>query len=169
MKIILAVSDDNVIGIKDYDGALKLPWHLPADLAHFSRVTMGQTVVMGRKTWESLPPGYRPLKGRTNLVLTSDPCRSFEGARALSFEELLANYQDAWVIGGREIYDLVAPYVDLAVVTRVHLRVVNDNEHRVVYGPNLAYLPNVVRGRPLQCPIMGTRYTIERLSRQSPG
>ena len=67
-------------GVIGADGAL--PWHLPEDLKLFRERTTGSTVVMGRRTWESLPERFRPLPGRTNVVLTSDPDWSAEGARA---------------------------------------------------------------------------------------
>src|SRR4051794_41456904 len=78
-----------------------LPWHLPEDLALFRRLTMGSPVVMGRRTWESLPERFRPLPGRANVVLTSDPGWSAAGAhRAASVEEVLAERDSFWVIGG---------------------------------------------------------------------
>ena len=65
LNLIFARARNGVIG-KDNT----LPWHLPEDLAHFKQTTLGQPVVMGRKTWESLPPKFRPLPGRTNIVVT---------------------------------------------------------------------------------------------------
>ncbi|MGO1834016.1 MAG: dihydrofolate reductase, partial [Actinomycetaceae bacterium] len=72
---IWAQSLDRVIG----DGA-SMPWHIPEDLAHFTRVTSGSPVVMGRRTWLSLPERFRPLPGRTNIVLTSADPAGFPGA-----------------------------------------------------------------------------------------
>ena len=65
LKLIYARSRNGVIGRQG-----QLPWHLPADLAHFKQTTLGQAVVMGRKTWDSLPERFRPLPGRTNIVIT---------------------------------------------------------------------------------------------------
>ena len=76
-------------GVIGADGGL--PWHLPEDLALFRRLTTGSTVVMGRRTWESLPERFRPLPGRANVVLTSDPAWSADGAqRAGSVGDVLA-------------------------------------------------------------------------------
>ncbi|MCW2699262.1 MAG: folA [Blastococcus sp.] len=105
----------------------ELPWHLPEDLALFRRVTMGSTVVMGRRTWESLPQRFRPLPGRTNVVLTSDRHWSADGARpAASVDEVLAEHQSFWVIGGGAVYAAFLPYGDRIVVTDVDTAVEGD-------------------------------------------
>jgi dihydrofolate reductase len=120
--LIWAQARDGVIGA---DGGL--PWHLPEDLALFRRLTMGSTVVMGRRTWESLPDRFRPLPGRTNVVLTSDPLWSAEGARpAASVEQVLAEHESFWVIGGGAVYTTFLPYADRLVVTDVDTRVEGD-------------------------------------------
>ena len=85
VALVAAVACGGVIG---RDGGL--PWRLPEDLAHFRKVTMGHPMVMGRRTWESLPVGFRPLPGRRNLVVTRNPSWGAEGAeRAGSLEEAL--------------------------------------------------------------------------------
>jgi len=68
ISIVAALSRNHVIGRGN-----KLPWHLPEDLAHFRRLTSGHPVVMGRRTWDSLPPRFRPLPGRVNVVVTRQP------------------------------------------------------------------------------------------------
>jgi dihydrofolate reductase len=104
-----------------------LPWHLPEDLKLFRALTIGSTVVMGRRTWESLPERFRPLPGRTNVVLTSDPTWSAEGAlRAASVEEVLAEHDSLWVIGGGAVYAAFLPYADRLVVTDVDVVVEGD-------------------------------------------
>ncbi len=104
-----------------------LPWHLPEDLRLFRALTTGSTVVMGRRTWESLPPRFRPLPGRTNVVLTSDPTWSAEGARrAASVAEVLARYDSLWVIGGGAVYSAFLPHADRLVVTDVDVAVEGD-------------------------------------------
>ena len=99
------------------------PWHLPEDLAHFKRVTLGQPVIMGRKTWDSLPPKFRPLPGRLNIVVTRQSNWQAEGAlRAGSIEEamrLCADVADAWIMGGAEIYRQAEPLASTAVVTEI--------------------------------------------------
>jgi len=112
-------------GIIGADGAL--PWHLPEDLALFRRLTMGAVVVMGRRTWESLPERFRPLPGRTNVVLTSDRQWSADGARrAGSVEDVLAEHPACWVIGGGAVYAAFLPHAERLVVTEVDAEVAGD-------------------------------------------
>ena len=86
LHLIFARAANGTIG---KDGVM--PWHLPEDLAHFKRTTMGCPVIMGRKTWQSLPPRFRPLPGRTNVVVTRQRDWQAEGAKvAHSLPEALA-------------------------------------------------------------------------------
>lgn len=85
-----------------------IPWHLPADLRHFKNVTQGQVVIMGRKTWESLP--VRPLPGRHNVVVSRE---------GYSLDQALATYPDAFVIGGAEIYGQAMPRAGRMVLTAI--------------------------------------------------
>ncbi len=98
-----------------------LLWHLPEDLAHFKQLTLGKPVLMGRKTWESLPPRFRPLPGRRNLVLTRGP--AIEGAETVrSLDEaitLCAAAPELCVIGGAEVYALALPRADRLELTEV--------------------------------------------------
>jgi dihydrofolate reductase len=125
LGLIYARSRNGVIG---KDNAL--PWRLPEDMAHFKAVTMGCTVIMGRKTWDSLPPKFRPLQGRRNIVVTRQAGWQAEGAeRAASLEEALARCaQDdrVWVIGGAQLYAQAEPLAVEAQVTEVELEVEGD-------------------------------------------
>jgi dihydrofolate reductase len=104
-----------VIGV---DGAL--PWHLPEDLRLFRALTLGSTVVMGRRTWESLPARFRPLPGRHNLVLSSTLEPADAGAEvARSVDEVLAREGEIWVIGGGAVYRAFLPHAAEVVVTEV--------------------------------------------------
>jgi dihydrofolate reductase len=104
-----------------------LPWHLPEDLAVFRRTTMGATVVMGRRTWESLPERFRPLPGRTNVVLTTARDWTAEGARrAGSVAEVIDQAEPLWVIGGGSVYAAFLPHADRLVVTDIDLLVDGD-------------------------------------------
>lgn len=118
LHLIYARARNGVIG-KDN----QMPWHLPEDLAHFKRVTLGQPVIMGRKTWDSLPPKFRPLPGRTNIVVTRQADWRCDGAlRAGSIEEamrLCADAPDAWIMGGADIYRQAEPLAHSAVVTEI--------------------------------------------------
>ncbi|MDE2618060.1 MAG: dihydrofolate reductase [Burkholderiales bacterium] len=118
LHLIYARAANGAIG---KDGVM--PWHLPEDLAHFKRTTLGSPVIMGRKTWESIPARFRPLPGRTNVVVTRQPGWQAEGARvAHSLPEALAlcgAVTDAWIIGGAEIYREALPLASTAVVTEI--------------------------------------------------
>ena len=109
-----------------------IPWRLPEDLAHFREVTRGSVVVMGRRTWDSLPPRFRPLPGRENVVVTRDEDWIAEGAVvAHSLEDALApdgdpRQGDVWVIGGGEIYRQALPLADRLEITEVDLEVDGD-------------------------------------------
>ena len=118
LHLIYACARNGVIG-KDN----QMPWHLPEDLAHFKRVTLGQPVIMGRKTWDSLPARFRPLPGRLNIVVTRQADWQAEGAlRAASIEEamrLCGDVPDVWIMGGADIYRQAAPLASSAVVTEI--------------------------------------------------
>jgi dihydrofolate reductase len=125
LHLIFARAANGVIGRDN-----TLPWHLPEDLAHFKRTTLGCPVVMGRKTWDSLPPRFRPLPGRLNIVLTRDASWQAEGAaRAGSLDEALAlcpSDADVWVIGGAQIYAQALPRAHSAVVTEIGMAFEGD-------------------------------------------
>jgi dihydrofolate reductase len=118
LGLILARARNGVIG-----KAGTLPWHLPEDMAHFKQVTTGRPVIMGRKTWESLPERFRPLPGRANIVVTRQPDWRAQGAtRAASLSEavaLCAGEGQAWVIGGAEIFADALPLANTAEVTEI--------------------------------------------------
>ncbi|MDO9396240.1 MAG: dihydrofolate reductase, partial [Herbiconiux sp.] len=103
-----------------------IPWHLPEDLKHFRTLTSGATVVMGRKTWDSLPERFRPLPGRTNVVVTRQEGWSADGAVAVhSLAEALDRAEtageDVWVIGGGEIYSQAMARAERLEITEVDL------------------------------------------------
>lgn len=118
LHLLFARSANGVIG---KDGGL--PWHLPEDMAHFKRLTSGHPVVMGRKTWDSLPPRFRPLPGRANIVVTRQPGWQAEGALpAASVQEALDLCDpdaEVWLIGGAELYRTAVPLAHDAVVTEI--------------------------------------------------
>jgi dihydrofolate reductase len=115
LSLIWAQAANGVIG---RDGTI--PWRLPEDQALFRSLTMGAAVVMGRRTWDSLPDRFRPLPGRRNLVLTRNARWSARGATAVSTLDdavSVAGDSDLWVIGGAAVYDLALPLADRLVVT----------------------------------------------------
>lgn len=137
--MIWAQTVDGVIG---RDGGM--PWHLPEDLAHFKNTTAGHPVIMGRRTWESFPAAYRPLPGRTNIVVTSSATLADEispaGAVVVpTLEQALdtarhspGGSEQIWIVGGAQMYEAAAPLADAAVVT-----VIDVNTEGDTYAPHL--------------------------------
>ena len=118
VQLIWAQAQDRCLGV---DGTL--PWHLPEDLRLFRALTLGSTVVMGRRTWESLPSRARPLPGRRNVVLSTGMAPPAEGVQvAGSPEEVLAAHEDIWVIGGGSVYAAFLPHASALVVTEIDAR-----------------------------------------------
>jgi dihydrofolate reductase len=114
VRLVWAQSPDGVIGA---DG--DIPWDLPEDRRLFKALTTGGTVVMGRRTWDSLPPRFRPLPGRRNVVL-SRTLDSVEGADVVrSVDEVLGAQDELWVIGGAGVYEAFLPHADEVVITEV--------------------------------------------------
>ncbi len=116
ISIITAMDRNSLIGNNN-----QLPWHLPADFAHFKTVTMGKPIVMGRKTYESIG---KPLPGRTNIILSRNPDTWFEGALCVTnFEQAVAAVPDAEelvIIGGSAIYEMLLPQVSRMYITYVN-------------------------------------------------
>ena len=115
ISIIAAMDRNRLIGNKN-----QLPWHLPADFAHFKSVTMGKPIIMGRKTFESIG---KPLPGRTNIVLSRNPDTRFEGVVCVSsFEDAVAEVPEAeeiMIIGGSTIYEMLLPQTNRMYFTYV--------------------------------------------------
>ena len=120
INLIFARAANGVIGADN-----TIPWHLPEDMAHFKQQTAGAPVVMGRKTWDSLPPRFRPLPGRQNIVVTHQADWQADGAQRVgSLQEAFALCEqqqpaDVWVIGGAQIYAEAEPLAHRAVVTEL--------------------------------------------------
>jgi len=117
INIIVAIAEDNGIGFKN-----GLLCHLPGDLKRFKNLTSGHNVVMGKKTWESLPK--KPLADRTNVVITDDNNDVFEGAVAAhSIEEAISlcdRSKEIFVIGGGSVYRQFMPLADRLFITHLH-------------------------------------------------
>ena len=163
MSLIWAQARGGVIGA---DGAL--PWHLPEDMKLFRERTTGSTVVMGRRTWESLPERFRPLPGRTNVVLTSDGDWAAEGAhRAGSVDDVLAAHAALWVIGGGAVYAAFLPFAHRLVVTDVDLDVAGDTWAPVV-GADWHRTTRVPDGG-WATSSTGLRYAVSEYTREAAG
>ena len=128
LALICAMSENRVIGKNN-----TLPWRLPEDLKYFKRTTMGSSVIMGRKTWDSIG---KVLPGRTNIIVTRSPTLQIERVKmALSVPEaielaehaaLIDGSDEAFIIGGAELYSEAMPFADRFYLTRVHAEVEGD-------------------------------------------
>jgi dihydrofolate reductase len=125
VSLVAALARGGVIGRDN-----GIPWRIPEDMARFREVTMGHPVVMGRKTWDSIPDRFRPLPGRRNIVVTRNPGWQADGGeRATSLEEALAlagDDADVFVIGGGEIYAAALPVADELLLTEIDVEVDGD-------------------------------------------
>lgn len=125
IQAVVAYNDNFVIG--DKQG--KIPWQIAEEMAHFKETTMGHVVIMGRKTWESIPARFRPLRGRTNIVLTRTPAAHlFEAHTATSLPSAIAlgrelqPDREIFVIGGEEVYRraIEEGLIERVVASKVH-------------------------------------------------
>ena len=121
INLIVATDLNNAIGKNG-----KMPWgFVKADLLYFKKVTMGHPVIMGRKTWESLPESLKPLPGRTNIVVSKNtPCGIRDGVYyVISIEDALKIAlvldPDPFIIGGGQIYEQALPFVERVFITRI--------------------------------------------------
>lgn len=112
MKYILAISDNNCIALNN-----DIPWHIKHDFQWFKMNTYGKTVIMGRKTWDSLRK--KPLPGRRNIVVSSQLLTDVETIPI----EKVKDHKDAWVIGGANLCEQLWKKNDILVITRVHTNV----------------------------------------------
>ncbi|BCW72379.1 dihydrofolate reductase [Arthrobacter sp. NicSoilB8] len=140
LGLVWAQTSTGVIG-----KAGTMPWHLPEDLKHFSSLTSGHPVIMGRKTWESFPDKYRPLPGRTNIVITRQKdwrdTPGAEGAVAVSSlddalleSQFMPGHETVWIIGGGELFAQALDLADVAVVTTIDATAEGDT-----FAPELGY------------------------------
>jgi dihydrofolate reductase len=125
VSLVAAVARGGVIG----QGGT-IPWRIPEDMAHFRALTTGHPVVMGRRTWDSVPERFRPLPDRRNVVVSRNADWRAAGAeRAASFDEalrLLAGAETVFVIGGAELYEASLPAADELVLTEIDLSIDGD-------------------------------------------
>ncbi|MBP1135295.1 dihydrofolate reductase [Arthrobacter sp. PvP023] len=160
--LVWAQTTAGVIG-KDGD----MPWHLPEDMKHFTRLTTGHPVIMGRKTWLSFPDKYRPLPGRSNIVVTRQEGwgDTPEGQGAIAVKSLddallesqfAPGHETVWVLGGGEIFAQTLDIADVAVVTFIDSETDGDT-----YAPELGYEWKLAASEPASgwlTSATGTRY-----------
>lgn len=141
LSIIVAVAENNVIGSNN-----SMPWHLPEDLKRFKEITMNNTIIMGRKTFESLP---KILPGRQHIVLTKDKDYTVDSDQVTivhDLNEIIEKYsnseEEAFIIGGGKIYDLTYPYCNKLYLTKVkslfkgdtYFPDINFHDWKVIYS-----------------------------------
>ncbi|WP_067710326.1 dihydrofolate reductase [Nocardia yamanashiensis] len=157
--LIWAQTPDGVIGLDN-----TIPWRVPEDMAHFKDVTWGHPVVMGRRTWDSLPARFRPLEGRRNIVVTRQADWSAEGAeRAGSLEDAfeLAGDDTVWVMGGGEIYRAAMPFATELRITEVDAEIDGD-----CHAPGIGAEWHADE-EPWRESSKGLRYRIRRYTREN--
>ena len=134
ISLIAVVARNRAIGINN-----ALLWHLPEDLRHFREITRGKPVIMGRKTWESLPEAFRPLPGRRNIVVSRNPGYVAAGATlAASLDaavRLCSDADEAVVIGGEQLYAQALP-----IASRLYLTEVDEDADGDAFFPEFARL-----------------------------
>jgi dihydrofolate reductase len=168
LGLIWAQANGRVIGNEG-----KLPWHLPEDLQNFAIVTGGCPVIMGRRTWDSLPESRRPLPGRYNIVLSRQRVWTRDDMEPIVLPDVTvrsildalveANRQTddiAWVIGGEQIYKEALPYADTAIVTNVYTDVEGD-----AFAPELGDNWALNDWTPVRWSSTGLRYRIAQFDR----
>jgi dihydrofolate reductase len=162
ISFVVAVSKNGVIG---RDGGL--PWHIPSDLRRFKEITMGKPVIMGRKTWESLP--RRPLPGRRNIVITRQPGYAADGAEVVRSAgaalALCPRDPEVAVIGGAEIFALFWPLAHRLYLSEVDLEVEGDTHLPPVSDAEWTEVSREVHERGLKDT---AGYTLRILNRISP-
>ncbi len=128
VSIVVAIAQNNAIGKNN-----KLLWHLPADLKHFKQITSGHTIIMGRKTYDSIG---RPLPNRRNIVITRNTGLAIEGAEVVTtLDDALAlcdNDEEVFIVGGAQIYEQA-----LAKTDRIHLTTVHQNYDADTFFPEI--------------------------------
>jgi dihydrofolate reductase len=128
LGLVWAQSTSGVIG-RDGD----IPWQVPEDLARFKQVTTGHTVIMGRRTWQSLPAAVRPLPGRRNVVISRQADFEAKGAEVVgSLQAALPDDEtETWVIGGEQIYLLALPHATRCEITEIEIDLRRDDDDAV--------------------------------------
>ena len=128
VSLIAALTRNRVIG-KNND----LPWHLPDDMKYFMNTTLGHSVIMGRKNFESLPPKFKPLRDRHNIVMSSQPDYKAPGATVVSsWDQALkeavksTDKNEVFVIGGAKVYDLAFPHAGRLYLTEINATLDGD-------------------------------------------
>jgi len=161
LHMIYARARNGVIGKQG-----QLPWHLPEDLAHFKRTTLGQPVVMGRVTWESLPVKFRPLPGRSNVVVSRQPSFCAPGAQVVaSLDDAMALFPPTeviWLIGGAQLYAQ-----GLAKASRIIVTEIDADYEGDAYAPSLSTSDWIETHRTSHISAQGLTYHLVTLQKRN--
>jgi dihydrofolate reductase len=159
ISIIAAIGKNRELGL-----AGQLLWHIGADMKHFKKITAGHPVIMGRKTWESLPERFRPLPGRTNIVVTRQEGYGAVGSVvASSLEEARSaaarapGSEEVFVIGGGELYREALPFAD-----RLYLTLVDDSKESDTFFPEYEKEFEIISKEPGEGELQHCFLTLER-------
>jgi dihydrofolate reductase len=167
LVLVAAMGRDRAIG-REVDGVGTLPWHLPEDMKHFRELTTGKPVLMGRKTWESLPDRFRPLPGRLNVVVTRQPGYAAPGAIVVhSVDNAVAacgTAPEAFVIGGAELYRQAIDRADALELTEIDLAVADAD----AFFPPIDPACWVETARAPHAAANGLAYAFVRMDRRPP-
>ncbi|MBF6248249.1 dihydrofolate reductase [Nocardia elegans] len=158
--LIWAQTTDGVIGFEN-----TIPWRVPEDMANFRTVTWGHPVIMGRRTWDSLPPKFRPLAGRRNIVVTRQADWAVPGAeRAGSLTEALAltEPESVWIAGGAQIYETAMDFATELLVTEVQVSVQGD-----AHAPVIGAQWRLAEAGPERTSTTGLKFRINRYVRRT--
>jgi dihydrofolate reductase len=161
ISLIAAVAQNRAIGQNN-----QLLWHLPEDMRHFRETTRGKTVLMGRKTWDSLPAAFCPLPGRRNIVLTRDADYVARGAEtAHSLDEALGlagDNDEAFIIGGAELYRQGLP-----LAQRLYLTEISETRQGDVFFPEISAVDWQEVSRSTPCNNAGLAFAFVLYQRKS--
>ena len=166
ISLIVAADERNAIG----KGGT-MPWHLPDEWKYFRDTTMGKPVIMGRKTWESLPEKSKPLPGRRNIVVTRQPGYKAEGADVVpGVDEAVklasVSSDEAFIIGGSQLYGYGMEIADRLYLTRVHTEIEGaDAFFPDVHFPDWREVSRTEHGIDEKHPFAFTQMVFERLGR----
>ncbi len=158
ISLIVAMAKNRVIG---HDN--RMPWHLPAELAHFKRITMGHPIIMGRKTHESIG---KPLAGRRNIVVTRNAAFGADGievAHSLADALKLCHDADAFVIGGATIYAEALPFVDRLYITEIDAEPIGDTRFPAIDRAAWKEISREARARDEKNPLDMSFTVLERI------
>ncbi len=160
ISLIAAVAKNRAIGKNN-----QLLWHLPEDMRHFRETTRGKAVIMGRKTWESLPEAFRPLPGRHNIVISRNAAYAAAGATlATSLEEairLVGDDEENFVIGGEQLYRQAMPFAQ-----RLYLTEIDQDFDADAFFPDFSPHDWEEQSRETQASATGLKYSFVRYQRR---